>query len=59
MIKPAGSVTPTPQSGQTLFLKPFNYASNASFSPNFTLQGILSTGSSEFVCMKPGTYSMY
>jgi hypothetical protein len=54
MIKPAGSVTPTPQSGQTLFLKPFNYASNASFSPNFTLQGILSTGSSEFVCMKPG-----
>jgi len=58
MIRPAGSVTPTLQSGQTLFLKPFNYASNSTFSPNFTLQGILSNGSSEFICMKPGTYNV-
>jgi hypothetical protein len=57
MIRPAGSVTPTLQSGQTLFLKPFNYASNSTFSPNFTLQGILSNGSSEFVCMKSGMYN--
>jgi hypothetical protein len=58
MIRPAGSVTPTLQSGQTLFLKPFNYASNSTFSPNFTLQGILSNGSSEFICLKPGKYNV-
>jgi hypothetical protein len=55
MIRPSSKIKamPTLQLGQILYLKPVDYKST--FSPNFTLEGLLANdSSSEFICMKPG-----